>query len=212
MLIEAYKYSSALLASGLAALRLDFTNALVSTNAHPWAAEAVRLNRAFQLSTAAAGVTLAAANILGAANAQPLVGIFNPLSSGVNVFVYRGVHVWNSGTSTAGGLAWGVAPSNAGVTAANGTSPTSVLTSRTTGSAVQGYVNQAMTGITGAAIAGYAGGPTVGAVAANANLTFVDSVDGVICIPPGGAGGLFAATGGNNIVNASMYWEEIPVG
>lgn len=213
MLIEAYKYTSSMLSAGLAALRLDFTNALTTTNAHPWFAEAVRQNRAFQLSTAAAGVTFAAANVFSAANAQPLVGIFNPASSGVNVFIYRGTHTWNSGTPAAGGLVWAVSPSPAGVTAANNTTPTSVLTGRTAGSAVQGYVNSAMTGITGNAIAGYAGGPTTGALAANSNQSFVDLVDGVVCIAPGAAGGLFAAAAGTSpIVNASMFWEEIPVG
>lgn len=212
MLAELKKYAKGLVEiASSAALRGDGTSALVTTNAHPWFAEAVRQGNVYSLSTAAAGVTIAAANVFSASNAQPLVGVFNPQSSGVNVIVYRGVHIWNGGTAAAGGLVWAVAPSPAAVTAANNTNPTNVLTGKAVGSLTQGYVNSALTGVTGMAIVGYSGGPSTGALAANSNQTFIDQVDGAICIPPGAAGGLFAAAAGTSpIVNATMWWEEVP--
>lgn len=213
MLAELKKYARGFFEiASAAALRGDNTGALVTANGQPWFAEAARMGWIYSLSTAAAGVTIAAANVFSAANAQPLVGVFNPQSSGVNVIIARAKHMWNGGTPAAGGLVWGVAPSPAAVTAASGSSPTSVLTGRASGSACQGYVNQAMTGITGMAVAGYVGGPTTGALAANSNQTFDDLTDGLIWIPPGAAGGLFAAAAGTSpIVNATMWWAEVPL-
>lgn len=213
MLAELKKYARGLseIASAVS-LRGDNTSALVTANAHPWFCEGVRQGNVYALSTAAAGVTIAAANVFSASAAQPLVGVFNPPGSGVNVIVCRAKHTWNSGTAAAGGLVWGVAPSPAAVTAASGTNPTNVLTGQASGSAVRGYVNAALTGVTGMAIVGYAGGPSTGALAANSNQSFDDLTDGLIWIPPGAAGGLFAAAAGTSpIVNASMWWEEVPV-
>lgn len=212
MWAELRKLGANLVAGAYDVLRGDNTSALVVTQGHSAFAEAVRQGNVYQLSTAAAGVTIAAANVHGASNAQPLVGVFNPTGSGMNVVIHKGVHSWASGTAAAQGLVWGVAPAPCGITAASGTTPTNCLTGQTGGSVCRGYVNGAMTGITGSAIAGFAGGPTTGALAANANATFFDYVDGCIWIPPGAAGGLFAAAAGTSpIVAATMVWEEVPI-
>lgn len=201
------------LAQGAAnALRGDKTGALATTDAHSRFQEAVIQGNVYSLSTAAAGVTIAAANVFSASNAQPLVGIFNPANSGVNAVMLLCRSIWNSGTSGASGLVWAVAPSPAGVTAANNTNPTNMLTGRASGSKVQGYVNSALTAITGNAIVMFSGGPSVGALTANSNQGYFDPIDGLVVIAPGCAGGIFAASAGTSpIVAASIAWEEVTV-
>src|SRR4051812_1443109 len=143
MLAELYRYSKGLVQGATSVLRGDTTGALVATMGHATYQEAVRQGQVYSLHTAAAGVTVAAANVVGAASLQPLVGIFNPAGSGVNAVIWRGVSTWNSGTAGAGGLVWATLTSPAGVTAASGTSPINQLTLSATGSSVRGYVNQA---------------------------------------------------------------------
>jgi hypothetical protein len=212
MLAELLTRIAGLTSTGIQALRGDKTGALIIADGHARYQEAVIQGNCYTLATAAAGVTIAAANVFSAANAQPLVGVFNPQGSGVNAVMTLARHVWNSGTPAAGGLVWATASAPAGVTAANNTNPTNMLTQRAAGSKVQGYVNSALTAITGNAIVWYSGGPTTGALAANANQAFFDEVAGLVIVPPGAAGGLFAAAAGTNpIVNACIFWEEVPV-
>lgn len=212
MWAELQKLGANLVSGAYAVLRGDNTGALVVTGGHAKFYEAVRQGNVYQLSTATGGVTIDANNVFSAAATTPLVAVFNPPNSGMNVVILRGVHVWASGTAGAQGLVWAVAPAPCGITAASGTSPTSTLTGQTGGSVCRGYVDAAMTGITGNAIMSFAGGPTTGALAANANHTFVDEVAGAIWVPPGASGGLYAAAAGTSpIVAATMYWEEVPV-
>lgn len=212
MLAELVTRLSGLVQGQIQGLRGDKTAALVITDGHARYQEAVIQGNVYSLATAAAGVTIAAANVFSAANAQPLVGIFNPANSGVNAVVLRGRHTWNSGTTGASGLVWATAPSPAGITAASANSPINMLTLAATGSKMRGYTNSAMTAITGNQITIFSGGPTVGALAANGSATFLDEVAGEFIIPPGAAGGLFAASAGTSpIVAASMTWEEVPV-
>lgn len=196
-------------------LRGDYTGALVITQGHAGYAEAVRQGRAWTMSTAAAGVTIAAANVFSAANAQPLVGIYNPTNSGLNAIIHRGKHTWNSGTAGAGGLVWGVAPyiQAATLTGAGGVTEINALTFASGGSGMKTYSNTAMTGVAGMVLARFAGGPSVGAIAANAALTFDDWVDGELICAPGQVCGLFAAAAGTSpVVSATMSFEIVPAG
>lgn len=212
MIAEAYKYGLGLVQGALTGLRLSNTNALVNANAHGFYWEAARQGNTWGLVTAVAGVTVAAANVYSAANAQPLVGIANPSSSGYNCVILLGRTCWASGTAAASGLVWAACPANNLVTAVGGNGAVNSLTQAAGGSRARTFINAAMTGITGNAVVAYAGGPTTGALAANANQSFFDPVDGLICIPPGSAGGLFAAAAGTSpIIAASMFWEEVPV-
>lgn len=190
--------------------RLGFDRTMVVQTAHSQLTEAALRGQLYCLSTAVAGVTIASANVYSASNPQPLVGVYNPTGSGKNLIVHRAIHTWASGTAAAQGLVWAVsaAPST-GLTAA-GVSNLSInaFTFATTSNAKQ-FVNSAMTGIT-MALYGFAGGPSTGAVAANAPTTFYDPVEGGIVVPPGASCGLFAgAAGSSPIVAASMYYEEV---
>lgn len=212
MLAELRQGLSILANGAVGALRGDKSSALVTTDAHARFQEAVLNGNVYSLPTAVAGVTIAAANVFSAAAAQPLVGIYNPAGSGKYAVILRGDHQWDSGTPAAGGLVWATAPAPSGITAANANNPINALTQSPSGSAMRGYVNSAMTGITGNQVVKYAGGPPVFALAAGAPATYYDLVDGLIIVPPGATCGLFAAAAGTSpIVNASMFWEEILV-
>ncbi len=213
MLAEFKKYAAGLVeVASSAAVRGDATQALVTTSAHGTYAEAVRQGRVWTIATAAAGVTIAAANVVAAANAQPLVGIYNPQGSNLNAIIHRGRSCWASGTAAAGGLVWGVVASisSATLTGAGGVTEINALTFAAGGSGMKTYSNTAMTGVTGMVIARFAGGPTTGALAANGNMTFDDWVDGELICGPGQVCGLFAAAAGTSpIVAASMSFEVV---
>lgn len=215
MLAEMYVKAAGLVQGALVTLRGDLTGALVVAQGHAAYAEAVRQGRVWHMATAAAGVTIAAANVVGAANAQPLVGIYNPPGSGLNAIIHHAKHVWNSGTPAAGGLVWGVVPliQTGTLTGVGGVTEVNALTFASGGSGMKTYSNTAMTGVVGMVIARNAGGPTVGALAANANQTFDDWVDGALICGPGQACGLFAAAAGTApIINASMSFEIVAAG
>lgn len=215
MLAEFYTYAAGFTSRALSSLRGDKTDALVITAAHAAYAEAVRQGRVWTMATAAAGVTVAAANVVGAANAQPLVGIYNPPSSGVNAIIHKAKHTWNSGTPGAGGLVWGVTPSiqTATLTGAGGLTEINALTFAAGGSGMKTYSNTAMTGIAGQVIARFAGGPAAGLIAANAAHTYEDWVDGALICGPGQTCGLFAATvGASAVISASMDFEIVNAG
>jgi hypothetical protein len=171
--------------------------------------EAVRQGNVYTLSTAAAGVTIAAANVYSAANPQPLVGIYNT-SSTYNAVIWRSVMTWASGTAGAQGLVWAVvAPPSTGLTAAGVT--TAALNNKTflATSQMKQYVNSALTGAT-TSLFRFIGGPTTGALAANSNQTYYEETAGDIIVPPGGCLGLFAAAAGTSpIVAASFTYEEV---
>lgn len=190
-------------------IRVGRDRGLMIQHAHARYQEAVRQGRVYTLSTLAAGVTIAAANVIAAANSQPLVGIYNNTTL-YNAVIWRATAVWASGTAAAQGLVWGVvAPPSTGLTAGGVT--TAALNNLTflASSQMKQFVNSALTGAT-SALFRFMGGPTTGALAANANHTYWEQTDGDIIVPPGGCLGLFAAAAGTSpIVAASFTYEEV---
>lgn len=170
--------------------------------------EAVREGRMFALATAIAGVTIAAGNVIAASNTKPLVGLYNPTADR-DIVIWRADHVWNSGTTGAGGLVWGGVPLATGLLTVQGSLTAAVnLKTQQTNSVMQQFVNAALTGLT-ATLIRLAGGPSVGAIAASSALSFVDDVKGCLIIPPGAVMGLFAGVAGTSpIVSASIVYEE----
>jgi hypothetical protein len=211
MLAELVQGLRALGASVPGALRGDKTSALCVTDVHARFQEAVLQGNVYSLATLVAGVTVGAANVFSAAAAQPLVGIYNPPTSGRNAVIWYGSALWNSGTPGTGGLVWGTSPVPPLASLASANAPINSLT-LSAGSAMRGFVNSALTGITGNQLHRYAGGPAAFALAAGAPAYYVDMVDGAIIVPPGAACGLYAgAVGTSPIINASMFWEEIVI-
>lgn len=170
--------------------------------------EAALRGNLYSLSTAAAGVTVAAANIVAAANSQPIVGIWNPTNSGKTVSIIRCTWSISSGTLGAGGLVWAYFVGTS--TGASGLAEVNNFSFVTGGSGVRTYVNTAATGVTSVLLR-HIGGPTTGAAAANQNLSGAEETAGSILVPPGVFLGLMAAAAGTSpIVSASMEFEVLP--
>src|SRR5207302_84575 len=87
--------------------RMGKTGELMMGQVHGRYYESALRGNLWTLSTAAAGVTIASANVFSASAGQPIVGIFNPVSSGKNCVVTRAMLLMASGTAGAGGWVWG---------------------------------------------------------------------------------------------------------
>lgn len=183
---------------------------LAVSEAHAIYQEATLQGKVFSLATAIAGVTVAAANIASASPLQPLVGLFNPLSSGYNLVIWDGRANWASGTPGAGGLVWVIG--TAVVTAVGGNGALNNASFVLGSSIAKTFVNSAMTGSGTGSILRVFGGPTAGALIGGTTCTTVDEVRGSICIPPGSFCGLCPSTAGTSpIISASMSWEEVNI-
>lgn len=186
---------------------------LVTSDAHGRYYESTLRGGIWNLATAVAGVTVAAANVFSAAAGQPLVGIYNPVGSGKNCVVLRGRTHWLSGTPGVSGAVWGFVPANAGVTAQGGAGAINGGTLQVGGSIAKTFVNAALTGAPAGQLLRYLGGPFAGAIAATSVGMITDEeTAGDIIVPPGAALGIFVGAAGTSpIVAASMSWEEVAV-
>lgn len=194
---------------------LERTGAQRTADAHGRYFDSNSRGNVFCVATAIAGVTLAAANAspLAAGTGQPVVGLFNPTSSGKNAVVLAILVEHVSGTPAAGAWSWNVGAAPQPVTQA-GTAPTSLLTGKTTGSAMVGLVNQATTGSTAAAhVLAVPFGVFAGAIAAT-SVGLMEQYEpaGLLIVPPGAYAGLAVpGAGTSHVVAASLVWEEVPV-
>ena len=158
------------------------------------------------------------------ATATPIVGIWNPTSSGVNAVVLQ-AHVnaiITAATNTGcGGFSWQTATGQAAIT--TGAAPMSRSTLLAVGSKCKDMSGAALTGLSGATVVrqgssiacgsafnfsfvGTAAGP------ATINVAGVENFDGGLIVPPGGILGLFANT--TPVVHSAVsaiLWEEVPV-
>lgn len=157
--------------------------------------------------------------------ATPIIGVWNPSSSTVNVVLLQavlGVTV-TAGTATGGGpFAWMACTGNAAIS--TGITPINRKTLAASGSQAKAFANTALTGMTGtlAVLCGSAlsGGliknassveTAVGQNIGTAGVT-VENLDGSIIVPPGGVVGLFATTTpvAHSAVSG-LVWEEVPL-
>jgi hypothetical protein len=193
-------------------VRLGKTGEMVVGHAHGRYYESAVRGNLWTLSTAAAGVTVAAANVFSASAGSPIVWVFNPVTSGKNMVITRANLLVASGTLGAGGFVWGFIAPNAGVTAAGGNGAINNQSFLTGGSIAKTFTGSALTGAGAGSLLRFVGGPTTGAAAANQNLTIQEDTQGDLICPPGGVIGIFAAAAGTSpIVMASMTWEEVPI-
>ena len=193
-------------------IRLDHSGAIV-VQPLPEYVELTYRKKIWTLANAAAGVTVAAANVFSSTGpVQPLVGIANPTGSVVNAMLMQIKIVWASGTAAASGAVLaGLAVS--GVTGAGGNAAINTGSLSAGGSAVSTFVAAAMTGQTVAhQLLDFIGGPSTGALAANSYPYTVIDYKGLFSCPPGGSLILAAAAAGTSpIVACSMQWAELPV-
>ena len=171
----------------------------------------------FHASNTGVGVTLAAANAIGAAvpaagAAQPVLGLLNPASSGVNLVINKAKVATLSGTP-GGGFIIGYLPnSQAALYTGVQTNKGVQASTLTPSSKAVVLPNLALTGTTSlVSELTQLGGPA--AVAAGAGVyTAVDMTDGDVIVPPGSIIGIFSqAAGTTHIVKAALQWEESPV-
>ena len=208
--------------SGTAApLRGTITGAQVVSDAHGRFQEAALQGNLYTFGLS--NTALVAANAIATgltATAQPVIGVWNPLTSGKNLVILQANVIVTTVANSAvapGGFMWVSSVTNGAIT--TGSTPINCKTLVASGSVAKSYaVSTALTGLTvnlavlrAAAIAPFnaAGAATaVSLLQGNA----VDNVDGSIVVPPGGVVGIMNQVSTTTCsVSVSLLWEEIPV-
>lgn len=191
-------------------LRSDETRGLVVQQNQGAYYEATNQGSSWTISTAIAGIATTALFTVSTASAKPIVGVFNPTGSGVNLSVQRVIIIQVTGTAVSS-FVWGALAGATGMSAASGVQ-TGINNKTFAAGSHQARAFAGATAMVGTA--GFyrvIGGPTNGAFTASAQATYRDDVDGEIIVKPGNFVGVFGtATTIENVVVASMTWTEVP--
>jgi hypothetical protein len=172
--------------------------------------------KVWTLNSGYGGTTLiVTASVIGAANWNPAIALYNPTGSGVNLAVLSGTVTLISGTLTAGGVCWAYG-SGQTVTAAGGNGAVNMVTMLTGGSIAKTFLQSAMTGAAAsgtAVLAPFATSAYAGAALAltTGSISFTEEVAGKYICPPGGIIGIGGTLGTSTIVQCGLTWAEIPV-
>ena len=160
-----------------------------------------------------------------AATATPIIGLWNPLNSGVNAHVLGAVlaAVITAATATGcGGFIWAVFSNQGALTAANQQIPVNRKTFTQSGSQCKGVSGIALTGLTQTgfflATSGLNGGAAANFSEVGTAVGFIPSaepgfelLDGSIIVPPGGVLALFCSTTPvAHSAAGSITWAELP--
>lgn len=186
----------------------DGTAAVADADGH--FSELVLRGQVYTVATAAVGITLASthASPLAAGSGTPIVGVYNPVNSGVVLKILRARVQTVSGTP-GGPFVWNTIAAPAAISAAGQQG----LNNKTfvSGGSAKAFIGGALTGSVIASVFAAMGGPA--AVAAGAGVYSVDDlVDGMIQVQPGCfAGVACTAAGTTHIVAASLTWSEAPI-
>jgi hypothetical protein len=195
-----------------AACNTGWHNELLKSDLLPRYSYLVLAGKVYSLSVAAGNPTAYA----GAAAGTPLLAVYNPLNSGVNLIaLIVGLGIQTEGTGTAAqdfALYSGVVTAIGSGTVTN---PTNALSLQTTGSVAKGFANTALTSQTGAlalALPLLSVGVTPGTTATKDVANGLFDVAGLQIAAPGNMLALGAAgTGTAAKVDASIYWAELPI-
>ena len=157
------------------------------------------------------------------ASATPIIGLWNPSSSGKNLVVYQAsLAVIQTALQATGpgGYVWAVSNGNGALTL--GANPYSRLSLAATGSVAKFYCGVALTGLTNNLVVAFGsalgGGSTYNAALLGTaagfqtpQITSVENFDGGLIVPPGGVLALLATTTpvAHSVV-PSIMWEETP--
>ncbi len=168
---------------------------------------------------------LSAATILLTSSAQPIVGIWNPSSSPVNIIPLQAMLVdeLNNVTSVApGSFVWAVSTGNTALTA--GLSPFSRKTLTNSGSQAKAFAlstTSLLTGLTNNLTivepaefntASSLLTTSVAAATPTPSISGVQNFDGSFVVPPGGVLALLNTVSSvTHSVAARLMWEEVPV-
>lgn len=176
--------------------------------------EATERGLTFSITTALAGVTVAAGHVspIAANTGTPILGLINPANSGRYAVIIKAQAQWVSGTTGVGGLAWNIA---CGTAITQATLVTPVANNGSASSVMRGISGQAITG-------GPVGvllkpiqncGTFAGAIAATTvGINCAEEVEGSIVVAPGCYVAIAASAAGTSpIVQASLTYRESPL-
>lgn len=155
------------------------------------------------------------------ATAAPIIGLWNPFTSPVNLVVLQvtiNVCFLSNSCPAPGGFNYMVSTGNAAIS--TGSTPINCKTLTATGSFAKAYaINTALTGMAGTlgllrptpiTTLNAAGAATAVSVIPT---VITDNVDGSIIVPPGGVLAVMTVNTTSTAVggNSSIVWEEVPV-
>ncbi len=202
--------------------RADKTGATVSQDAH------LRLHEANYRGTVFCfGLTstaLAAANAIATgltSTAQPVIGLWNPLTSQVNLVVYKaniGITVLANTAVNPGGFMWLVSTGQSAIS--SGSTPFNCKTLAQAGSSAKAFaMSTALTGLSGSLTAMRAASiGTFNAVGPGTAAPqpiggqLEEIVDGALIVPPGGVLAIMNQLSTTTVsCNVGITWEEVGI-
>lgn len=163
---------------------------------------------------------LSANTITLTATTTPILGVWNPLSSLVNLVILQATltsGINNAGSTGPGEFVWASSNGNAALTL--GTAPFNHKTLTAAGSAAKGLAFIALTGLTNNLVAQEAAdfpSPTVITTAAvptsvvTPTVSYTQNIDSSFIVPPGGVLALLNTVSTTTIsVSGRLMWEEV---
>lgn len=163
---------------------------------------------------------LSANTITLTATTTPIVGVWNPPSSTVNLVLLKGkcvITVAGNSAVAPGAFVWASSTGNSAIS--TGLAPLNRKTLAQSGSQAKGFnISTALTGLTNSLVIQHAAafGTLVAAQGATASPMIsgdgIEEFDGAIIVPPGGVFALLNTVSTTTVSVASMMmWEEVPV-
>lgn len=167
------------------------------------------------------------ATLATAATSTPILGIWNPSSSTVNLVILQAIlsgFITASTVTGTGGLIWAVYTGNSNITVANQQAPLNNKTLAASGSQAKGLNTIALTGLSNVGTylraSSLIAGPATGYSQVGTAVGFpsegagpsVENIDGSIIIPPGGILALYGTVTPVAIsVAGGLVWEEVAI-
>lgn len=202
--------------------RADKTGALIAQDAHARFHEACYRGGIFTFGIS--NTALAAANAVATgvtSSAQPVVGLWNPATSLVNLVILKAIVVTTSIANSAvapGGFMWMASTGQSAIS--TGSNPFNCKTLAQSGSSAKAFaLATALTGLSGSLSA--IRPSSIGTVNAAGQATAIpdgisglceEILDGMFIVPPGGVLALMNQLSTTTVsVNAGIVWEEVPV-
>src|SRR4029077_18444149 len=152
----------------------------------------------------------------------PILGVWNPLSSTVNLVILQAALASggnNTATVGSGAFVWATSTGNSAIS--TGTAPFNTKTLVASGSQAKGMSFVALTGLTNNLVVQVAADfPLVTLITTTAVPTTVftpttmavANIDGSIIVPPGGVLALLNVTSTTTVtVHGRLMWEEVPI-
>lgn len=207
--------------SPAAGLRQGKSGDLIVSELHGRMYEANLRGRLFHL-VGSSNVALTSLNAIATgltATATPIVGLWNPPTSLVNLVPYKAIATLTTVANTAvapGGLMWCASSGQGGITTGTLGINGKTLVSGGTGKGFS--MTQAMTGLVGSLVANRAS--SIGVINAAGAATAVtltvapqeELLEGTFIIPPGGFLGLFNQVSTTTLsYSTGLIWEEVPL-